>query len=381
MSSIRAFLLVSRTPTFLSGPPIGHTVRVYWLLVALLCLPLTVHAGPLCGGCSVHQVRPYQAAHDSPSHAGLYHPDQEQFAFYSPNPSGPHPGSGKLLVFLAGHGGKPAGYTNFLQLAADRGYHVVGVSYWNLAAFKDLCNGVGPDCGGALRKQLFDGTLNPNYTINGQLAAVGSTAPKFGDKDMVRKRLVEFVVWLHHAAPSEHWGQFLADPQCKFDDCRIEWKKVVLAGHSMGGGEAALIASERDVERIIMLSAPTDINAFWTSTPRTHPEKYYGLAQVCDTTFYQAIAKNWTSFAMPGPRTYVENGLTGTLPDSPMSTCPVLPASATTAPPYGHSHQLVSGFNNGCAGGSGHNQVAANCNPEPAVLLKAWDYLLGVPPQ
>ncbi len=381
MSSIAAFSFVSRGQTFQGFPPVVHATCIFLLPMALLCLPLAMHAGPLCGGCSVHQLRPYQAAHDSPSHAGLYQPDQEQFAFYSPNPTAPHPGSGKLLVFLSGHGGKPAGYTNFLQLTADRGYHAVGVSYWNLESARELCSGAGPDCAGALRKQLFDGTLNPNYTINGQLAAIGSNAPPFNDKDMVRKRLVELVVWLHQNAPGEHWGQFLADPQCKFDDCKIEWEKVVLAGHSMGGGEAAFIASERDVERVIMLSAPTDINAFWTSTPRSNPEKYYGLAQVCDTTFYQGIAKNWMNFAMPGPRTYVESGLSGTPPDTPAGSCLALPANATTAPPYGHSHQLVSGFNNGCAGGSGHNQVAVNCNPEPAVLLKAWDYLLGVPPQ
>ncbi len=348
-------------------------------LLILSCLTAAfVYAGPLCSNCITHVVLANDAAGDP--NASSFHPNHNDRSFFSPSPISPHPGSGQLLIFLPGSGVDTRAYVNFAEFAAARGYHVVILSYFNLLHGVHTCNSH-PDCYEPFRKQIWDAsTVNGQWNLNTLSGASSGSANFFTAKDAVRNRLINFMLWLkQHGQGGENWGQFLVNANCTLQTCEIQWGKAVLAGHSLGSGEAAFVATERDVARIIMFSGVDDQSATWTQAPRTHPEKYFGLANLCDITFYDATVQNWANFHMPGPRTYIEHDLTGLPPATHNQTCPNLPASEASAAPYGNSHQLISGYNNACAGGSGHSQDIVSCNTEPANLLDAWAYLLGVP--
>src|SRR5262249_12438841 len=79
-----------------------------------------------------------------------FHPDHEH-QIVSNSTKDNH----KLVVFLPGHGASPSGYTDFLEHAAGFGYHVIGLSYWNVASISSLC-GSDMDCYGAVRREIFD---------------------------------------------------------------------------------------------------------------------------------------------------------------------------------------------------------------------------------
>jgi hypothetical protein len=164
-----------------------------------------------------------------------------------------------------------------------------------------------------------------------------------------------------------------------------------MAGHSLGAGEAAFVATQRDVARIVMLSGPVDSGASWTQQPRLHPEKYWGLGHACDHTtsepFFPSELINWGTFTMSGPLTNIEAGQTVTVPAGGLTTCPAESATQVAAP-FGATHELASVLDNGCAPGEGpnappnlkfHDQVAMDCKTEPPALLAAWKYLIGVP--
>src|SRR5262249_16009459 len=149
------------------------------------------------------------------ANSSKYHPDEQEFSFYNANPPEPHPGSGKLLVFLPGHGVHTEAYTKFAQLAADLGYHSIILSYYNLQGARQLCEAEA-GCYGAVRKQLFDGTGTVPWSpwdLN-TLSGASSDSPKhFSSRDAVRDRLRNLLWWLkEHGQSEEHWGQFLANP-------------------------------------------------------------------------------------------------------------------------------------------------------------------------
>ena len=71
--------------------------------------------------------------------------------------------------------------------------------------------------------------------------------------DSIENRLDQLIRWLGSNRAPEGWRQFLAD-----DD--LDWSKVVLAGHSQGGGHAQLLAKDHAVARLVVLGSPKDYN-------------------------------------------------------------------------------------------------------------------------
>jgi len=211
------------------------------------------------------------------------------------NPSPTVAAKGRLLVFIPGTQGVPAQYTFILRAGASRGLHAVGVNYPNQTAMGSLCQfSLDPDCYWTAR----------NHVIFGTGAAVPRQA-LVSKADSIVNRLTKLILWLNAHHPSEGWGQYLLGDQT------IDWSKVVLAGHSQGGGHAGVLAKTVALQRAVYFSSPEDWNelidspAGWTSArPNVTPSaQQYGFGSDRDTLVPNAHAfAHWDNMRLARPQ-------------------------------------------------------------------------------
>ena len=209
-------------------------------------------------------------------------------------------GSGWLVVFLHGVGGTPSGYQTYMEHANALGFHVIGLSYWDTGDYgtpriENICN-IGTltqtqqsACWGDVRHNMWDGTAVPNFS--------------FPTHPTVKARLDDVLDYLD--ATYTGWSQFRESGHPK-------WSKIVIAGHSMGAGVAAWIATQKPVHRLVMMSQPQDyvddgsggtIPAAWISAGFSSltPDAMFGLSHVNDTVSdYGRTMTNWSTFGMSG---------------------------------------------------------------------------------
>jgi hypothetical protein len=205
--------------------------------------------------------------------------------------------SGKLLVFLPGTGGRPDFYRSILRHATGRAHHAIGLAYPNAEAVNDLCaSAPSPTCHEDARVEVITGAPRS------ALVAVDVA-------NSIENRLRALLSWLDLNFPAEGWSAFLANGSPR-------WDRVMVAGHSQGGGHAAMIARLRVVDRGILFAATEP--AAWTTTPfATAPAKLYGFVHRLEPAF-TGITASWRLMDMPGPITSVDGA----------------------APPFAGSHQL-----------------------------------------
>ena len=158
---------------------------------------------------------------------------------------------GQLLVFLPGTGATTADQDAFGRTAAGIGYHVVYLMYPN-----DVPAAV---CQDDEDEKSFE-------SFRREIIAGGDRDPRVNvDRaDSIENRIVQLIRWLASNRTSEGWRQFLADDS-------LDWPKVVLAGHSQGGGHAQLLAKDHAVARVVVLGSPKDYN-----TRHGRPAAWYG---------------------------------------------------------------------------------------------------------
>lgn len=258
----------------------------------------------------------------------------------------------KLLVFMPGTGQRPAMFQLLQQEATRLGYHVIGLMYVNGGGFGRNCP-IAPDpasCYEEGRLEVIDGIDRVTF-LNVNAA------------NSIDNRLTKLLEYLAAQYPEEGWSQFLVDETPK-------WPLIAVAGHSQGGGEAAMIGKIRLVARVVMFSSvPDSIGREappWVATHVTPVERYWGIAHDRDA-FYPSIRSAWDSI-----------GLTAFGP-------PVAPEA--TDPPYGWTRMLVTDVTpvGGFVGTNAHGSPSNDANTPLAadgtpVLRDAWDYLLtGLP--
>jgi hypothetical protein len=195
----------------------------------------------------------------------------------------PHPG--KLFVFLAGTAGPPAAYTNILRTAAQIGYHSVGLVYPNeLSINEDICPGQPATCPEDVRLEIVTGAdTSPLVEVN--------------RANCIENRLIKLVQYLHQNFPTEGWTNFLTGGD-------LRWELLAVAGHSQGGGHAAMIGKIHQVHRVAMFSSTEP--AAWTLEPLlTPPAQFAGFAHTLEDSF-NGITLSWARFAVPGPLTNVD---------------------------------------------------------------------------
>lgn len=258
------------------------------------------------------------------------------------------PPRGKLFLFLCGSHGIPARQQLVTKMAASMGYHAINLSYPNSWTVGGLCqDSEDADCHGKVRLDILDGLDRSG------LVRVGTT-------NSIRNRLEKLLTYLAATFATQGWSQFLGTGG-------VTWSSVVVAGHSQGGGQAAIIAKHHTVARVIMFAAPVDYvraarsHAAWLAQPGATPaDRYFGFVHK-DEQGFDRIRRCWELLGMGATAPFgdVDSG----------------------SPPYDRSQRLVTGVDNirrakyhGCV-------VQDNLTPVgidgSLVFEPVWRYLLG----
>jgi hypothetical protein len=254
-----------------------------------------------------------------------------------------------LLVFMPGTAAKPTDYLLVQREAAHLGYHVIGLMFQNDVKLAKVCSATTDPsaCFSSARMEILDGVdRTPVVTV--------STA------NSIENRLAKVLTWLATNRPTaEAWSQFL-------DAGAPAWARIVVAGHSQGGGEAMMLAQVHVVARVVLFSAtPDDIGGGaappWEASHATGTAHYFGLAHQGDPAF-PAIKANWTTLGM--------------------NTLGSVVVVDTSTAPYGSTHSLSTSLLPQ-PGMLGHNATAMDASTpidsatQAPKLRAAWRYLLG----
>lgn len=152
----------------------------------------------------------------------------------------------KLLVYLVGSYDNPTSTTYFPALAANYGYHVVVLKYPNSTVAQGACgSSTDPDCYYKFRKEvIYGGDFSPEVSVD--------------TTNSIVNRLVKLLAYLNSQSSGEGWDQYLISGA-------PNWSKMTFAGHSQGGGHAALIGLENNVDGVLMFSSPNDYSSYFSS--------------------------------------------------------------------------------------------------------------------
>lgn len=216
---------------------------------------------------------------------------------------------GKLLLFFNGSGGSPAAGArgsaseSFYATARGAGLHVFGVSYRSDDAVGLLCKG-NDACFLATRRTILTGAFEAGAapSLSGIAAHEGAIA-----------RLLAGLQTLAALDPSGGWSAFLDLSATKPVD-KIRWSNVLAAGHSQGGGHAALVGRAFAIDRVVALASPCDLAgaspASWLDPTKgayaTNPKtSFHGLGAPGDTTCsgYPAI---WSLLGLDPSRAHAD---------------------------------------------------------------------------
>ncbi|HEX2356294.1 MAG TPA: hypothetical protein VHI50_07515, partial [Micromonosporaceae bacterium] len=193
------------------------------------------------------RVSPSQTLH----HATRW--DSPHYAMRSDSPS-----VARLVVFLHGYTGTASAFyagdvtpgTSIMASAVNSGYYAIALTHRSTPNVRVEC-GADMSCHLPTRATLVTGTVQ-----EGSAPAVADMAYDDG----IEPRLVHLLVDLRDRTDAAGgWGAFLAPPACRGPRaCTVVWSRVLLAGHSQGGGHAAVMARQHAVAGVIMLASPTD---------------------------------------------------------------------------------------------------------------------------
>jgi hypothetical protein len=201
----------------------------------------------------------------------------------------------KLVLFIPGHNSTPQGLTEFLQVARDQGFHVIGIDYPNPENIIDDCTTLG--CFGDIRDEVvFASDTSSLVPLDNH------------PQDAIIKRLKALLLYLQQIDPYGGWGQFLDVDSTAEDGVRPHYASMVVAAHSLGTGYAAYIAKKFAVSRVVLLAGMLDgfdgdppTSATWVAQHATPSASYYGLVHHDDSDKNRRVraVHNWTTLQMP----------------------------------------------------------------------------------
>ncbi len=256
----------------------------------------------------------------------------------------------KLFVFLPGTTGSPQFYKLIVKKAAALGYHSIGLMYPNNS---DLYTASATSADntqfGKCRQEIFDGTDQ-------------TTGVNVNFSNCIKTRLQDLLVYLQTQDSQHNWAQFLTNNE-------IDWSKIIIAGHSQGGGHALFISKQVSVLKAISFSSidwnsNLGMSADWVSSPGATPvSKLYSFNGINDQIFSYANVQTQL----------IEMGLTG----------PAISIDANQ-PPYLNSHTLTTTATPATSIiFPDHNVTCLDAyvpktssNEVSSTFDKAWEYLL-----
>ena len=206
--------------------------------------------------------------------------------------------TGRLVLFLPPSLGTPAHAiatpaSNLYTAGLAAGDHVLSIAYRNNQVIGVICNG-NDACFLGTRMALVTGAPQPNAaaTINATIQAT----------EGIYARAALALAYLAAVQPAAGWSQYLTpgvDPVVDPAGA-VQWSRVLVVGHSQGGGHAALLAKLHGVARLVTLASPCDevggVPASWLSSGswQTLAWRRWGFAAPVDSTC-SAYGAIWTA--------------------------------------------------------------------------------------
>jgi len=272
------------------------------------------------------------------------------FTYFNPSCSSRN----TLLVHLPGTSDEPESTTLFPSLAANCGFHVINLKYPNNngSAYGACGSSTDSDCYLNFRKEILEGI---DYSGD---VAVDQTNSIFN-------RMLKLLEYMSANYPDEGWEQYLINSE-------IDWSKIIMSGHSQGGGHAAVIAIDHPIKRILMFASPNDYSDFfgvaadWTNLQAAVPDSaYYGFINYYDQILGNTLWQ-YSTWANLGISNFGD-------------TVNVDEVSA----PYNQSHQLYTKIDlPGPLGVADHSVMLLDNyttdNNGQLLYKEVWLYMLGV---
>jgi len=159
----------------------------------------------------------------------------------------------------------------FPSLAANHGFKAISLKYPNLISASQLCRDSGDvDCYTKFHEELIYGTDDlEGLDVNAS--------------ESIYNRILKLLIFLDGEFPSEGWDVFLTS------DLDVAWNNIVLSGHSQGGGHAAYLGKNHQVDRVITFASPNEFSGFfqapapWLSDEgETTDDRFYAFANIFD---------------------------------------------------------------------------------------------------
>ena len=253
-----------------------------------------------------------------------------------------------LWIFLGGSYGRPQRQVSIIEHIASLGHWAINLRYPNDWTIGGLSRrGAGIHAHEALRLQILDGRARSGLL-------------DLPPQDCILNRVQKVLIWLARQHPEQGWSAFLSGDEAR-------WDRVAVAGHSQGGGHAAIMGKQLPLERVVMLSAPADCVASgeepapWLRPPGATPcDNYFGFSHLRDPAIGRILSA-WEALGLAafGPVTEVD----------------------TSSPPFGNSHRLVT--NHEVPGDRHHGSVAADrfiprLSDRTPVFHEVWTFLFSL---
>ncbi len=246
-----------------------------------------------------------------------------------------------LFLYLHGQGGTGAGATALVKTAAEEGFYAVGLTYPNGWSPFNVCAG-DPACPENLRSEIIDGT--------DRTSAITVTRP-----NSIENRLIKLLAHLAQIHPDEGWDQFTPSGS-------IAWDRLVVWGHSMGGGNTGVIARQHLLARACFSAPAADGGpgdpAAWWAIHLTPASSCFGFCHTQDSlstrvAFWDALGMN--AFG------------------------PLLDVAANS-PPFSSTHKLSTSIAPAVAGQYHNSVITDNVTPlDPTgipVYKPVWRYMM-----
>ena len=251
-----------------------------------------------------------------------------------------------LLIHLPGTFGEPKRATLFGSLAANLGFHSIGLMYPNVPTVGSFCtNNTDLTCFENVRREIIEGLdYSPEISIQ--------------QNEAIYNRIKKLISYLSTNHPSENWSQFLNESG------EVNWEKVIVSGHSQGGGHAALMGKLFPLKRVLCFSSPKDWNNTIDNVPPWVGDENWAMDKSNVFVFNHLLDEHeqqlviWDSLGLnsSGPPIHVE----------------------TMNPPYSNTRQLVTNYNVN-TGDEHASTIQDNKTPKInliPVFEPVWTYML-----
>jgi len=190
-----------------------------------------------------------------------------------------------LFLFFPGTLSRATNYKMLCEAAADQGFHAVSLQYVNDVSVNNKCErSRNLECYENMRREiLFGSDFSPHVNVSRPNSA--------------ENRLVKLLRYLAVQYPLDGWEQYLTAGGVP------RWSRIMVAGHSQGGGHAAMIGKYYSTAGVLMFASMDysfqyDKAGDWIHrNSNTRPERFFAAAHTQDQTMpIAAMRRYWNSF-------------------------------------------------------------------------------------